>query len=423
MRPDAPNHPNLAPNGHPFYFSIIAKKPVHVSSGGPRLGQVDDLVFALGGEHPRAVGVHIDHGWGNPDEFVPWDRVVDLFEAGIVVKAPDQGGHYPPFQDQPGWILAGRHLMGRTILDIDDRKIEVVNDVILQQQDGVWGLAAVDTSFNGWLRKWGLRFLTGLVSEDLIPWKFVQPLSIEDAASTDTIKLSVAHSQLHDLPKEDLADALEELSGQEQAALFDALEPGKAAETLTEAEPRAQRQLIASLRKERASSILASLSTPQLLDLFTVLPYEDVQEMLALLPGPRQERLTQLMSEKEATAKDFMNAEFLTVEPAADVRGAKERIRASGLDHHGISYLYVTGPDGVLQGVVDARDLLLEPEASTLESLMASPVVCAETDDLREDLTAIFAKYHFRMIPVVDRDDRIKGVVTYNDIMKNSAKA
>ena len=262
-----------------------------------------------------------------------------------------------------------------------------------------------------------------LVADDLIPWKFVQPLSIEDATTTDILQLSVARAQLQDLPKEDLADALEELSGEEQTALFSALETEKAAETLTEAEPRAQRQIIANLREERAITILASLSTPQLVDLLTVLPHEDQIQLLPLLPEPRQTKVRSLLSEREAKAADFMDQEYLTIDPTATVAEAKARVLASGLDYHGISYLYVTSPGSPLQGVVDARQLLLARGHSTMESVMVSPVVAAEVDDPREDLTALFSKYHFRMVPVVDIEDRLQGVVRYADIMKPTAKA
>lgn len=413
----------LIPGGRAFYFSRLFKKPVHVSGGGKHLGRINDVVFTLGETTPRAVGIHIDHGWGKPDEFVPWDQVVDIFGAGIVVKRPEGGEHYPPFQDQPGWILAGRHLMGRTVLDIDDRKIEVVNDVILQSAEGSWRLIAVDTSFNGWLRKWGLGFMEGLIAEDLIPWKFVQPLSIEDAVKSDTLQLSIAHAQLHDLPTEDLADALEELSGEEQTALFDALDSEKAAETLIEAEPRAKRQLIANLRKERAESILASLSTPQLVDLFSVLPYEDVQELMPLLPESRQTKVRSIMSEKETTALDFVGSDYLTIEAATTVEEAKSRILESGLEYESISYLYVTDSEGILRGVVDARQLLVSSGSSSMEELQTSPVVTVDKQESREDLEAIFAKYHFRMVPVVDELDHIMGVVLYNDIMKQTTKA
>ena len=410
----------LAPDARILYFSRLFKKPVHVSGGASRLGKVSDIVFALEEPTPRAVGVYLNHGWGKPDEFIPWDRVVDLFLAGMVVKPPEHGEHYPPFQDQAGWILADKHLMGRTVLDIDDRKIEAVNDVVLQLIDGQWRLAAVDTSFNGFLRKWGIPWLDSLIQDDLIPWKFVQPLSIEDATTSETLQLSVARAQLQDLPKEDLADALEELSGQEQTALFSALETDKAAETLTEAEPRAQRQIMANLRKERAVSILASLSTPQLVDLLSVLPHEDQRELLPMLPEPRQTKIRNLLSEREATATDFMNPDYLTVTPETTVGESKALILASGLDQHGVSYLFVTQAGGPMLGVVDARQILLSADDITMEALMASPVVAAEVDDAREDLTAVFSKYHFRMIPVVDAEDRIQGVVHYNDIMKSS---
>ena len=109
----------------------------------------------------------------------------------------------------------------------------------------------VDISFNGFLRRWGLGWLH-LVKDHFISWKYVQPLSLEDAVATDKVSLSITRRQIKELPSEDLADALEELSGEEQQALFSALDSEKAAETLIEAEPRAQRQIIANLRQERA---------------------------------------------------------------------------------------------------------------------------------------------------------------------------
>ncbi len=69
-------------------------------------------------------------------------------------------------------------------------------------------------------------------------------------------------------------------------------------------------------------------------------------------------------------------------------------------------------------GVVDLRELILAPENQPVEEIMTSPVVTAEQDDVQEDLTEMFAKYHFRMLPVVDQQDRILGVIRYKDIMK-----
>ena len=75
--------------------------------------------------------------------------------------------------------------------------------------------------------------------------------------------------------------------------------------------------------------------------------------------------------------------------------------------------------DNTLRGVVDLRELVLAKDEVTLGEIMASPVVSVEEDDLREDVAAIFAKYHFRMLPVVDHVDHILGVIYYQDIMKD----
>ncbi len=67
---------------------------------------------------------------------------------------------------------------------------------------------------------------------------------------------------------------------------------------------------------------------------------------------------------------------------------------------------------------MDLRDLVLAPDTTSLGDLMVSPVVSAQDDDVREDLAEIFAKYHYRLVPVVDAEDKLLGVIRYKDIMK-----
>ena len=99
--------------------------------------------------------------------------------------------------------------MGRTVVDMDDRRVEVVNDIHLLMSKERLFLVHVDISFAGHLKRWGLGKLKW-IKEDLISWKFVQPLSVEDVVATDKVSLSVTKNQLTKLPGEDLADILEE---------------------------------------------------------------------------------------------------------------------------------------------------------------------------------------------------------------------
>ncbi len=401
-----------------LYFSQLYRRPVCAGTIKDRIGKLDDLVFKLSEPYPEAVGIFIEHGWNKPTEFVPWDRVVKIEEDAVFVKPPPEGEQYPPFVDQEGWIMLDSHLMGRTILDIDGRRTEVVNDVHLLEARGRLLIVHVDISFNGFLRKWGLGHFRW-IKDQFISWKFVQPLSVEDAVATDKVSLSVTRKQVLDLPGEDLADALEELKGREQEALFSALDSEKAAEALVEAEPRAQRQLMGNLRKERARTILSEMTVPQLANLFSVLPHDDMTELMELLPQDEAVRIRSILSEREATARALMSIDYVTARPEETVGEVLDRIRRSAREPEVVSYIYVVdGVGGVLQGVVDLRDLVLSADHLPLSELMASPVVSAEEDDLREDLEEVFAKYHFRMVPVVDPRDRILGVIYYNDIMK-----
>lgn len=400
-----------------YFFSDLLKRTVVASKISNKIGKLSDLVFRITEPYPECVGIFMEHGWGKPTEFIPWENVVKIEDDAVFVTPTPDGSPYPPFVDQPGWILLNEHLMGRTILDMDGRRVEVVNDVHLLCSRGRMLIIHVDVSFNGFLRKWGLaRFRW--VKDRLISWKNVQPLSLEDAAATDAISLSVTRNQVRELPSEDLADVLEELSGEEQQAVFSALDSEKAAETLMEAEPRAQRQLIAHLRKERARTILSEMSTPQLADLFSVLPHDDMSELMDLLPPEQAHKIQNILSEREVTARDLMSTNVVAVSGDLTVKDALALIRTPGRDPDTISYIYIVNPENVLQGVVDLRDLVLSPEDKPLTEIMVSPVVTAEEDNLRDDLAEIFAKYHYRMIPVVDHQDQLLGIIQYKDIMK-----
>ncbi len=410
-----PGYPGIGKDFRFFYFSELIKRPVVTGKITDRIGKISDLVFRLSEPYPEAVGIYIEHGWGKPTEFVPWEKVVKIEDDAIFVQAPE-GGKYPPFVDQVGWLLLNGHLMGRTILDLDGRRIEVVNDVHLLESRGRMIVVHVDISFNGFVRRMGLR-KSRWFREKLISWKYVQPLSVEDAASTDAVVLSITRNSVKDLPSEDLADALEELSGDEQQAFFSALDRETAADALAEAEPRVQRQLIANLRQERARGIMSELSVAQLADLFSVLPRDQMVQLMNLVAPDDAKRIRSILSEREQTAAGLMSHEFATASPGDSVGDILRSIRESKREKEELSYIYIVGSDKTLLGVVDIRELLLTPDDTLLEPIMTYPVVEAESTDAREDLEEMFAKYQYRMIPVVE-ENRIIGVVHYKDIMK-----
>ena len=403
-----------------LYFTDFLDCPVYAGTKEHKLGKLGDLVFQLKEPFPELVGIFLEHGWGKPTEFIPWDRVLRIDERkAVYVKPPEVGECYPPFVDQPGWLLADAHLIGKTILDLDGRRTEVVNDIQCLESKGRLLLVHVDPSVAGILRRWHLGWLKW-VKEDFISWKHIQPLSIEDMSKTDQMSLSVTRDQLKELPPEDLADALEELSGDEQEALFSALDSETDAEVLVEAEPRAQRQIVADLDTDRAREVLGEMTAPQVANLLAVLPHDDKTELVELLPPDVAEKVEDILADPEVTASDLALPDYLSFTADATVGQVLGFIRSSGRERQAVSYVYVVEPtDKLLRGVVDLRELVLASDDSKLGDIMTWPVVSAEADSAQKSLTELFAKYHFRMIPVVDAKDHLLGVVHFADIMRN----
>ena len=402
-----------------LYFSNLLNRRICLDKTNRKNGRLTDLVFRLSEPYPEAVGIYIEHGKGHPTELIPWEKVARIEDEAIFITPSETGNPYPPFEDQKGWILLNEHLMGQTILDTDGRRTEVVNDVHLLFSKGRMILVHVDISFNGFLRKWGFqRFATA--KDQLISWRYVQPLSVEDH-TTDVVTLSVAREQALELPSEDLADALEVLSGDEQQAMFSALDPAKAAAVLGEAEPRTKRQLIAFLSEEKARQVLAIMSVLQIADFFSELPHAKAVELMKLLPLARATRVKAIMSNADVPAATLMSERFFTFAQEEKAGEVLRSLRNSTGHNRNISYLYIVAGEGKhLQGVVDLRDLVVAPENASLGELMISPVVTADHDCLREDLVSLFVKYQFHMLPVVDAQDRLLGIVRNRDIMKGT---
>lgn len=125
------------------------------------------------------------------------------------------------------------------------------------------------------------------------------------------------------------------------------------------------------------------------------------------------------MSEREAEADDFMSQDYVAMPMEKGVAEVLASIRHSGRDPGHISYVYIINEDNMtLTGVVDLRALVLAPDDEVLGNIMISPVVTADENTSRGELVEMFTKYHYRMIPVVDIEDHILGVICYNDIMK-----
>ena len=114
----------------------------------------------------------------------------------------------------------------------------------------------------------------------------------------------------------------------------------------------------------------------------------------------------------------LMTSDYLAIGKDKTVKEVLQSLKNSDLDRSSISYFYIVNPeDNALLGVIDLRELVVAADDTILSDIMVYPVVTAEEDDIRDEMEDLFEKYHYKMIPVVDRNDKLLGVIKDKDIM------
>ena len=130
---------------------------------------------------------------------------------------------------------------------------------------------------------------------ELLPWKYVQPLPSDIDRFHGNVKLNISREKIADIHPADLADILEELSSDERVAIFDTLDTETAADTLEEAEPRVQRDLVASLRHDRIAELLQTMTPAQIADLLEILPRIDAEALRKTLPSETASKVSDML--------------------------------------------------------------------------------------------------------------------------------
>jgi len=281
-------------------------------------------------------------------------------------------------------------------------------------------IVAADVSGRALMRRVGLGRLGGRLPrgggfEGFIPWKYVQPLSPDLTATKGDVRLTVAKSRLGEIHPEDLADILEELDREERIHIFNALDTRAAAATLDATEPRVQREILAETSVERVAQIFEHLSPVEIADVISVLPPDEADELQATLGGSRAARVKELLTQHDVPASVLAVHRFLQFPGEMSVEDAFVKFRKEAQSTLVVMYIYVADEEGHLKGVIDINELLQANPQSKLADIMVRNIITVDPSTKRGTIEALFRRYRFRAIPVVDEKGVITGVVREKD--------
>jgi len=215
----------------------------------------------------------------------------------------------------------------------------------------------------------------------------------------------------------DVADLIEHLELDERLYIFELLEPEGAGEILVEIEPPVQERLLDNLDNEVISEIVHGLDSDDAADLVGDLPAERAKEIIESLEGDVSEDLEKLLPYPDDSAGGIMALEFVAVRADSTAQEAIHTIRENREEVQNIYYLFVIDDANRLVGVVSLKDLVLEPPDKKIRDFMNPEVISVTIDTDQEEVARLVKKYNLVSIPVVDKDQRLVGRITHDDII------
>lgn len=416
-----PNGKNVSQQLRSVYFltQILNTK---VILKGKEIGTLDDVAIADSDKLAEVTHFLVARSFGRPPLLIPLEKVLSMNAKQVAVDLENVEAYQE--QPKPDMVLLKDHVLDKKVLDMEDREVEIVYDVKMTLINNKLYVTDVDLSKYGLLRRMGMKWLADMIyrpkthpNQEIIPWKYVQHLPTDISSFKGELKLNILKERLHDIPAVDLADILEEMDPNQRAAVFGELNTEHASDTLEEIDPNVQRELAATLKKDRMAQLINEMTPAQAADVLSALPGDTADDIIPLLDKNKAKKIQSIMEKQETKIMDFSTMEFLRFGPEVAVARVEEEYPKVSRGKDLSNYIYVVGDDDKLLGVVDLKDLLLADDSLLLKEIMDDQIMSLEPTDTVKHAYKMFKRYGLGALPIVDNENKILGVVPYRDVM------
>ena len=222
-------------------------------------------------------------------------------------------------------------------------------------------------------------------------------------------------ASLEEMNPVDIASLLEDLPDNELAVTFRLIDKTAAAETFSYMDADQQQLLLTIFTNKEIKEVLDAMFTDDTVDLLEDMPANVVSRILANLGKEERKAVNEILRYPEDSAGSIMTTEFVDLRRHMTVNEAFSKIRSTGLDKETVYTCYVISNDRNLEGVITVLDMLMADGESRIEDIMDDNVISINTHADREQAAQMLSKYNFLALPVVDGENRLVGIVTFDD--------
>lgn len=215
----------------------------------------------------------------------------------------------------------------------------------------------------------------------------------------------------------DIAEIFGEVPEQTLSILFRLLPQDLAADTFAEMETEEQQTLIEAFSDRELRGVVNELCADDAADLVDDMPASVVKRILKQADPDMRRMINELLKYPEDTAGSIMTPEFVRLRPDMTVDGAIKRIRRTGLEKETINECYITDGGSRLIGSVSIRTLIVSEAEAVIRDIMDEHTISIEVKEDQEVAARMFDRYDLMVLPVVDMEGHLVGIITVDDVL------
>ena len=252
--------------------------------------------------------------------------------------------------------------------------------------------------------------------DEIIDIEIVDVKLVEKALELlENKKFSELRTLLEEQNPADINDVIDELSDEKSVVVYRLLPKELAAEVFVEMDSDKQEYLINIFSDSQLKDVLDELYYDDTADIIEEMPANVVKRILKVASPDVRKAVNDLLKYPDDSAGSIMTTEFVRLRKSYTVEESLLFIRSVGVNKETIYTCYVTDDKNHLIGIVTAKDLLLADRDEIISEIMEENVISVNTLADTENIALMFSKYDFLALPVVDKEDRLVGIITVDD--------
>ncbi len=398
-----------------MHLSMVLRSPL-LDRAGERLGRVEDLIVRLAdGGYPPVTGLKARIG--GRELFVPIARVAELQPGAVRLSGEKLS--LKRFERRVGEVLLGQDVLGRTLVDVeaDPPVLVTAHEIELACIEGWWRVVGVDNARRARLRRRLPRPLKSWIGDQaFLDWTTLEPF----VDHVPTARLRFSHRKLANLHPAEIADLVEAASHEEGEEIIKAVGQDREleADVFEELDEHHQLEFIRERPDEQVAAVIARMAPDDAADLIVEIEQDRRSRILALLPPAQEHQIESLLGYNPETAGGLMSPDCIVLGSEEPVAAALERVRSSEIAPTTLTTVYLHDEQGKLSGSAAVVTLLRSDLRTPLSDVAEQETESVHTDADLPEVARTMTDYNLVMLPVVDEEEHVVGVVTVDDVLE-----